>query len=328
MDYTLSDKRFQFNGLVKILKSNILLCFVVLLLLIKIATASIGISFPHNVFFADITKGALEDMTNQSRQSLGLRPLEDNLSLDQAAQLKAEDMVQNQYFAHTSPTGVTPWFWFSKVGYLYQYAGENLAVGFYDSDQVYQAWLNSPEHKANLLNPNYQDTGIAVLPGLGQSATIVVVQLFGSTPPVSTPSKQTTQKPAAQPKETPIASVPATNSLAQQDNTDVATEKVLAQSTTSKIEPENSTIGTNQNLRAKIENYIIYDNQEILQAVLYGVFSFVIILLILLSFFSINVNFEKKTIIRSGLLVMLLIIALSLNRHIIEGIIPYHTVVI
>jgi len=103
--------------------------------------------------------------------------------LDAAAKQKAEDMFQNNYFSHFSPTGVSPWYWINKSGYNYHYAGENLAMNFIDSEEVVRAWLNSPGHRENLLNKNYQDIGIAVLPadfskqGINQP---IVVQLFGS----------------------------------------------------------------------------------------------------------------------------------------------------
>ena len=90
-------------------------------------------------------------------------------------------MVKNGYFAHTSPSGLTPWYWFGNVGYDFTYAGENLAVNFSDSQDVTRAWLNSPEHRANIMDSNYTQIGIATAQGTynGQSATYVV-ELFGS----------------------------------------------------------------------------------------------------------------------------------------------------
>ncbi|MCX6723023.1 MAG: CAP domain-containing protein [Candidatus Staskawiczbacteria bacterium] len=113
----------------RFLQSNLLLYCVVLLLTLKIVVTLISINLPQNIFFADITKLVLQNSVNQTRQSSGLKPLIENQKLNQAAQLKAQNMVANNYFAHTSPTGVSPWFWFLKVGYNYKYAGENLAIG-------------------------------------------------------------------------------------------------------------------------------------------------------------------------------------------------------
>ena len=97
------------------------------------STVLVSINIPQNIFFADITKSALENFVNQTRQSVGLQPLTENTALDQAAQIKAENMVQDNYFEHTSPSGITPWAWFVQAGYNYKYAGENLAIGFFDS---------------------------------------------------------------------------------------------------------------------------------------------------------------------------------------------------
>ena len=61
--------------------------------------------------------------------------------------MKAQDMATLGYFAHVSPDGKTPWYWIEKVGYDYQYAGENLAINFSDSKDVTNAWMASPLHK-------------------------------------------------------------------------------------------------------------------------------------------------------------------------------------
>ena len=120
------------------------------------------------------------DLTNQERANLVLPLLKRNPILDQAAQLKANDMVINGYFAHNSPTGITPWYWFGQVGYLFTYAGENLAVHFSDSDEVVSAWMASPTHRANIVNSNYTEIGIGTARGIYQGyETVFVVQLFG-----------------------------------------------------------------------------------------------------------------------------------------------------
>lgn len=135
--------------------------------------------------FGIIEVNALVDGTNANRVSNGLSVLTVNPLLQAAAEEKADDMVKNNYFAHTSPTGVTPWYWFVNVGYNFSYAGENLAVNFSDSADVTNAWMNSPEHRANILDPDYANIGIATATGTyqGQPATYVV-ELFG-TPTVS-----------------------------------------------------------------------------------------------------------------------------------------------
>jgi hypothetical protein len=123
----------------------------------------------------------LIDLTNKNRIEAGLAALKHNSLLDNSSRLKARDMVQNNYFAHDSPTGVTPWHWFEKAGYSFVYAGENLAVNYFDSESVDKAWLNSPTHKANIVNPKFKEIGISAQDGVYKGEnTIYVVQMFGT----------------------------------------------------------------------------------------------------------------------------------------------------
>ncbi len=127
-----------------------------------------------------ILPSVLIDLTNENRTDGALGALRHNALLDEAARLKAEDMAKNEYFAHDSPGGITPWYWFERVGYEYTYAGENLAVHFTDSDDVVQAWMRSPGHRANIMSGNYTEIGIGTARGEYKGApTIFVVQLFG-----------------------------------------------------------------------------------------------------------------------------------------------------
>ena len=121
------------------------------------------------------------DLVNYSRVKEGLNALAENAKLNQAALEKAQDMIQNNYFAHTSPQQVTPWFWFEKNQYEYQYAGENLAINFKNAEEEHRAWMKSPDHKRNILNPKYQEIGVAVAKGtIDNRMTTVTVQLFGT----------------------------------------------------------------------------------------------------------------------------------------------------
>lgn len=114
--------------------------------------------------------------TNQVRQGEGLAPLNLSTQLSEAAYLKAQDMLDKQYWAHTSPDGVQPWQWFSTVGYRYSVAGENLARNFSSSEAAIQAWMNSPAHRENILKSEYQDVGFSVVQGqmAGQAVSLVV----------------------------------------------------------------------------------------------------------------------------------------------------------
>lgn len=130
---------------------------------------------------APLTTEALLDDTNKKRTEEHLAPLQIDSALSQAAFLKAQDMLQDQYWAHTAPDGTTPWQWFGYVGYNYSYAGENLAKNFRTADAVVAAWMASPEHRANILSRQYSDVGFAAVDGVlhGKHATIVVA-LYGA----------------------------------------------------------------------------------------------------------------------------------------------------
>ncbi len=119
--------------------------------------------------------------TNSEREDLSLPVLRRNAVLDAAAQLKAEHMAKEGYFAHYSPGGVSPWHWFGVAGYSFVHAGENLAVHFTDSDEVVEAWMKSPTHRANIVNGNYQEIGVGTARGKYEGYnTVFVVQLFGT----------------------------------------------------------------------------------------------------------------------------------------------------
>jgi hypothetical protein len=136
---------------------------------------------PQSSYFANIVTGLLVKMTNEERQIVGAPTLTVNSELSRAAELKARDMVQNNYFAHTSPQGKSPWYWFDLVGYNYEYAGENLAVGYLDAKEVHRAWIGSSTHRENIVNSRYREVGIAVVESndMGRS-TFYVVQMFGT----------------------------------------------------------------------------------------------------------------------------------------------------
>ncbi len=130
---------------------------------------------------AAVLPAILSDLTNSERQTQNLKTLTVSPVLNKAAEMKALDMATNSYFAHTSPEGKTPWYWLEKVGYKYQYAGENLAVNFSDSKDVTNAWMKSPTHKANIIKGNYTEVGTGIANGLYQGVeTVFVVQVYAN----------------------------------------------------------------------------------------------------------------------------------------------------
>lgn len=130
-----------------------------------------------------LTGTNLLNALNADRLRNGLTPLEENPQLLRAAYAKAQDILKNNYFAHTSPTGVKPWDFIKSEGFAYAFAGENLAINYQNAQELEQDFLKSPSHRENLLSPLFSAVGIAVVKGVsrGQSA-IVTVQMFAAPP--------------------------------------------------------------------------------------------------------------------------------------------------
>lgn len=160
---------------------------------------------------ASISSQDLLNLTNQQRAAAGLAPLSLNDQLAQAAAGKAEDMFTNNYWAHISPNGTTPWGFIRGAGYNYTYAGENLARGYTSASDVMNAWMASPEHRANILSSHYSDVGFAVAEGnlTGDSGTVLVVEEFGSRVTVPQQAVPLVQQAAAagQPTSAPIPTI-------------------------------------------------------------------------------------------------------------------------
>ncbi|MBI2464929.1 hypothetical protein HYV64_02190 [Candidatus Shapirobacteria bacterium] len=132
-------------------------------------------------YSSEITAQKVIDQTNARRAQAGLAPLLLNPVLSQSAAAKADNMFAENYWSHNSPSGKTPWDFFKAVKYQYSVAGENLAKDFYDTDSMMRAWMNSPTHKANIVNTKYQEIGIGVVNGVLRGVkTTLVVQHFGT----------------------------------------------------------------------------------------------------------------------------------------------------
>jgi len=151
-------------------------------LILQSVTISPVFNIPNEVnrdFAINVT-----DRTNIERKKASLQPLKENSALSYAAYLRAKDILVNQDFSHiaTESGEIKAQKAIQIVGYRYREAGENLAMGIDDPNEVVVAWLDSPEHKANLLSKDFKETGVAVLSGefQGQKDTYIVVQLFGA----------------------------------------------------------------------------------------------------------------------------------------------------
>lgn len=130
---------------------------------------------------SSLTRWGVISWTNQQRTKEGVASLTENPTLDSVADRKASDILAKQYFAHVSPSGAGVADLARDAGYEYALIGENLALGDFRSDQdIVDAWMNSPGHRANMLNAKYTDIGVAVKQGMykGKMAWIGV-QTFG-----------------------------------------------------------------------------------------------------------------------------------------------------
>lgn len=194
-----------------LLRHYSLLPLIIGFVLLQVNLALFHSTAPNVLSFAtSIYKDDFYTLVNDERVQEGLDPVVENSSLNQAARAKAEHMFSHDYWAHVAPDGTTPWDFFAEVNYDYTYAGENLAKDFNTSAGVVAGWMASPSHRSNLLNPEFEEMGIAVVNGvLDGEETTLVVQLFGTpyqtvvATTFSEPEKVTEPVVEPQPQEVP-----------------------------------------------------------------------------------------------------------------------------
>ncbi len=197
------------NYRAKALHPDFLTYYLIIALFLTFTFKQLGLS---NVlgFATDITVDKLYQLTNQEREKNGLPDLKYNSELAQAAAGKAADMFTKNYWAHYGPDGETPWDFILGAGYHYEYAGENLAKNFLFSQNVVDAWMNSPTHRENILRSNYTDVGFAIVNGvLNGEQTTLVVQMFGK-PQSTSVVAQNNPPPALTPTPVPVMPTLAT----------------------------------------------------------------------------------------------------------------------
>lgn len=99
-------------------------------------------------------------LVNQYRAQNGLSALTVSSALTNMARVKSQDMIDNHYFSHQSPTYGSPFDMMTQFGIRYTAAGENIAYGQRDANAVMDAWMNSSGHRANILNSAYTQIGV------------------------------------------------------------------------------------------------------------------------------------------------------------------------
>jgi len=266
---------------------------------------------PYSQLFGSIIASTLVTATDTTRVANGVAALAVNQTLEAAAQAKADDMVKNGYFAHTSPSGVTPWHWFDQAGYRFVYAGENLAVNFTDSKDVVDAWMNSPKHRANILDSHFTEIGIATAQGMydGHPA-VYVVQMFG------TPVKTSVAKTSSAQEH---VSLFTSSSSVQQKETVSSSPKEVAivkGTTTQETAEETSTAPLKKS--ASMENGLfafgITHSRQVANSVYYAIIAIFCAALALEVFIKLRTKHPK--LVLGGLLVIIVVaICIALNQY-------------
>jgi len=283
----------------RLLNGDFLVYYGLALLILKLVIVPFLFYFPETSFFADVTKTGLFELANSARKQLGLKPLNGNQVLDAAAYLKAKHMMKNGYFAHYSPEGITPWYWLDISGYGYRMAGENLAIGFVESDQVHSAWMDSGSHKKNILNPDFQEMGIAVLRDNFQGKeTTLVVQFFGTQKTIisEAPEEEIVQAPPVTPGETETV---------EEEGVEIAGEEGKEGSETpivSDEEPEGMAVSDEEKEEAAtlaatdktpktpafaLFQFMVSDYYDLIQGIIYGSLILIIITLFITVFYDV-----------------------------------------
>lgn len=188
------------NQKAKILHSSSLTFLAIFLIGFQLLLNIFPKTFPRVLgYAANISPAEVIRLTNAQRATNGLSAVNESSILDAAALAKGNDMLAKGYWAHFAPDGTSPWNFFINFGYKYRYAGENLARDFSNASDAVSAWMNSPSHKENILNPNYRDIGIGVVEGnLAGVNTTIIVQFFGA------PLKGASAISAIKAKELPV----------------------------------------------------------------------------------------------------------------------------
>lgn len=103
-------------------------------------------------------------LVNEIRVQNGLKRLEYDWELSRVARYKSQDMKDNNYFSHTSPVYGSPFKMMKDFGISYRSAGENIAKGYATPQAVVNGWMNSPGHRANILNSSFTHIGVGYVP--------------------------------------------------------------------------------------------------------------------------------------------------------------------
>lgn len=161
---------------------------------------------------SDLTVQNIIDAINKERSLRNLSTLNSDSRLSAAAQSKSEDMIARKYFAHVDPDGNYIWPKIVAAGYTpYLQLGENLAIEFYNTESLVSAWMNSPTHRANVLNEQFNDQGMGLFFGNVSNGEYhsSITNTFGSLVLKKTEPKPKTTTPPSTSSEPSAPSTPS-----------------------------------------------------------------------------------------------------------------------
>jgi uncharacterized protein YkwD len=176
-------------------------------------------------YATEMSTSSLLSATNSNRAANGIGSLAINSQLSNAAQAKANDMIARNYWSHTTQDGQQPWVFVDNAGYKYTKAGENLAYGFATSSDAVTGWMNSPTHKANMLDGNFAEVGFGFANGGSYNSAgeqTVVVAMYGKPQTLgasTTPAAAAAPTPAAPKPSTPAPTPAAPTAPAPAEST-------------------------------------------------------------------------------------------------------------
>jgi len=125
-----------------------------------ITSTSITVESPNPPSSGNSFINRVLELTNAQRLQAGAVPLTLNSKLNNSAQAHSEDMALHDFFGHKGSNNSSMGDRAKASGYKFSRLGENIAAGYATPEDVVQGWMNSPGHRANILNPSYREMGI------------------------------------------------------------------------------------------------------------------------------------------------------------------------
>jgi hypothetical protein len=142
----------------------------------------IAVSLLPSLAYAQIDASEIISEINIRRADSSLPALVENAKLDQAAKSKVQELADLGFLKHSIPQSDGTWLVLDNAGYAYKMAGENLAVHIFDSQDLAAYWMTSPSHRKNILNPEFKDIGVAVIPGVYAGENSFYMAAYFGTP--------------------------------------------------------------------------------------------------------------------------------------------------